>query len=154
MKALLVVSATLLVANVCANTYSSTVVPTADQVALGDLRRKVMETERAFATSMADRDLDAFASYVSEEAVFFGQETLRGRAEVVDGWRGFFDGPDAPFSWDPEQVELLSSRTLAHSSGPVLDANGERVGTFNSVWRLEEDGRWRVVFDKGCSCRA
>jgi ketosteroid isomerase-like protein len=41
-------------------------------------------------------------------------------------------------------------RTLALSSGPVRDASGRRVGTFNSVWRREGDGRWRVVFDKGC----
>jgi len=25
----------------------------------------------------------------------------------------------------------------------------ERWGTFNSVWRLHEDGEWRVVFDAG-----
>jgi ketosteroid isomerase-like protein len=29
-------------------------------------------------------------------------------------------------------------------------SGGLRVGTFNSVWRLEADGKWRIVFDKGC----
>jgi ketosteroid isomerase-like protein len=24
------------------------------------------------------------------------------------------------------------------------------MGTFNSVWRRESDGSWKVVFDKGC----
>jgi hypothetical protein len=42
------------------------------------------------------------------------------------------------------------SGTLAHSSGPVINRRGERVGTFNSVWRRESDGSWKVVFDKGC----
>jgi hypothetical protein len=36
------------------------------------------------------------------------------------------------------------------SSGPVRDPAGHQIGTFNSIWRLERDGRWRVVFDKGC----
>ena len=49
-----------------------------------------------------------------------------------------------------EVVEVLDSGGLALSSGPVLDAKGEWVGTFQSIWRLEPDGRWRVVFDKGC----
>ena len=77
---------------------------------------------------------------------------LRGREQVADGWKGFFEGAQAPFSWDPDHVEVLPSGTLALSSGPVFDPSGKRVGTFNSVWRLEADGRWRVVFDKGCSC--
>ena len=63
----------------------------------------------------------------------------------------FHDEAEAPFSWEPEVVEVLPSGTLAHSSGPVKDPQGTVVATFNSVWRLEADGRWRVVFDKGCS---
>jgi hypothetical protein len=61
----------------------------------------------------------------------------------------FFDGPTAPFSWEPEIVEVLPSGTLALSSGPVRDASGKRVGTFNSIWRREANGQWRVIFDKG-----
>lgn len=55
----------------------------------------------------------------------------------------------APFSWEPAEGEVLESGTLVLSSGPVRDPEGKRSGTFNSIWRLEADGRWRVVFDKG-----
>lgn len=116
-----------------------------------DLENQVRNAERAFARTMAERDVIAFSSFISEEAVFFGRRTLRGRTEIVDGWSAFFEGDDAPFSWEPDRVEVLPSGTLAHSSGPIRDPEGQQVGTFNSVWRLELDGRWRVVFDKGCS---
>jgi len=110
----------------------------------------VREREIAFAQTMADRDLDAFASFVSEEAVFFnGDQAIRGRAAVVEAWAPFFDGPLPPFAWAPDVVEVLESGRLALSSGPVTAANGEAVGRFNSVWRLDSDGVWRVVFDKG-----
>jgi ketosteroid isomerase-like protein len=67
----------------------------------------------------------------------------------------YFEGGAAPFSWAPETVEVLHSGDLAFSSGPVRNPAGERVGTFNSVWRRERDGRWQIVFDKGCpSCAA
>ncbi len=117
-----------------------------------DLQEQVRSAERAFAQTMADRDLEAFATFVSEEAIFFGgNEPLRGREAVVEGWRPYFQGTTAPFSWEPETVEVLESGTLAHSSGPIRDPQGNVGGTFNSVWRLEADGKWRVVFDGGCA---
>jgi ketosteroid isomerase-like protein len=100
---------------------------------------------------MADRDHAAFATFVAEEALFLGaQRVLRGRAAVAEGWKPYFEGAAAPFSWTPERVEVTDSGTLAISTGPVFDPGGARVGTFNSTWRLEKDGEWRVVLDVGC----
>jgi ketosteroid isomerase-like protein len=113
-----------------------------------ELARQVRAAETAFAKTRADRDWDAFTACVSGEAVFFGrQAVLRGRDAVADGWKPYFQGAKAPFSWQPEQVEALASGRLALSS---LDPEGKRIGTFQSIWRLEADGRWRIVFDKGC----
>lgn len=117
-----------------------------------ELARQVFAAESSFAHTMAARDAAAFATFVAEEAVFFGRsDAQRGKAAVVAAWQPFFAGPDAPFSWAPELVQVLESGTLALSSGPVRDPTGRQVGTFNSIWRLEADGRWRVVFDKGCA---
>jgi ketosteroid isomerase-like protein len=118
------------------------------------LAQQVRDAETAFATSMAQRDLIAFAKLIASDAVFFGEGALRGKEAVVAGWKRFFEGPTAPFSWSSASVEVLASGTLAHSSGPVLDKNGNQIGTFNSIWRREPDGSWKVVFDKGCdACR-
>lgn len=111
---------------------------------------QVLEAENAFARTMAERDVEAFAQFVSNEAVFFGDTAIhRGRAEVVRAWSPYFADEEAPFSWAPEVIEVLESGDLAHSSGPVFDQRGRLVGYFYSVWRLEPDGRWRVVFDRG-----
>ena len=115
-----------------------------------DLASEVRTAEQAFAATMAERDLDAFVSHLADEAVFFTGKVLRGAEEIATAWSPFFEGAAAPFSWEPEQVEVLDSGTLALSSGPVYDPEGNRIGTFNSIWRLDADGRWRVVFDKGC----
>jgi len=116
------------------------------------LRQQVEETERAFAQSMADRDFEAFTSFLADEAVFFsGKAPLRGKQAVSDAWQPYFEGPDAPFSWAPELVVVLDSGTLALSSGPVRNPAGTRVATFNSIWRLEPSGEWRIIFDKGSS---
>lgn len=121
-----------------------------------DLRQQVANAERAFARTMADRDLAAFTAMLSEDAVFFsGSKSLRGRRQVSGWWKRFYEKPDAPFSWEPEQIEVLDSGTLALSSGPVRDAEGKLIATFTSIWRLEAPGVWRIIFDKGndvCDC--
>jgi uncharacterized protein (TIGR02246 family) len=120
-----------------------------------DLEQQVREAETAFAATMANRDLQAFADFIAEDAIFFdGDRPNRGKQAVIAAWTPLYEKPQAPFSWKSLNVEVLADRTLAYSSGPVLDAQGRQVATFNSVWRRERDGRWRVVFDKGCSeCR-
>jgi ketosteroid isomerase-like protein len=122
----------------------------AGESTLDRLRQQVEDTERAFARTMADRDHAAFTSFLAAEAVFFsGEIPLRGRPQVAAAWAPYFAEPEAPFSWEPETVVVLDSGTLALSSGPVRDPAGQRFATFNSIWRLEPDGHWRIVFDKG-----
>lgn len=112
--------------------------------------QEVRETERAFARSMAERDFDAFVSFLSEEAVFFsGDMPIRGKQAVAERWAPYFAGDAAPFSWEPGQVEVLASGGLALSSGPVYDPAGKQIATFTSIWREESPGQWRIVFDRG-----
>lgn len=116
----------------------------------GTSRAEVKAREIAFAKTMADRDFDAFLTFISPEAVFFnGNEPLRGHEAISKAWAPFFEGEAAPFSWDPDVVEVLDSGRLAISSGPVRRPSGEVAGRFNSIWRKDKDGQWRVIFDKG-----
>jgi ketosteroid isomerase-like protein len=123
----------------------------AQQIDMAQRQQEVRARETAFAKSMADRDLAAFASFISPEAVFVGAGgTTRGPKDIAAAWKRFFDGPDAPFSWKPEAVEVLASGNLALSSGPVFDPKGQRIGTYNSTWRRDADNVWRIIFDNGC----
>jgi ketosteroid isomerase-like protein len=129
-------------------------------VAPGDLaalREQVFATERAFAKTMADRDFAAFTTFISTEAVFFARaKPLRGRDEITASWKRFYAGKEAPFSWEPAEVQVLDSGTLALSTGPVRDPAGKQFAIFTSVWRLEAPGTWRIILDKGedfCDCK-
>lgn len=122
-----------------------------------ELKQQVTDTERAFAATMKARDHAGFTSFVAEEAVFFsGPARLRGKDAIAKAWKRFYDKPAAPFSWEPDEVEVLDSGTLAISGGPVYDPSGKLIARFSSIWRLEAPGTWRVVFDRGtdvCDCR-
>jgi ketosteroid isomerase-like protein len=112
--------------------------------------RQVRDHEMAFARTMADRDVEAFAGFVSEEGIFLGGPApLRGREAVVSAWAPYFEGETPPFSWEPETVVVLDSGHLALSTGPVYDGQGRKTAIFTTTWREEEPGVWRVVFDRG-----
>ena len=123
---------------------------------LATLKQQVIAAERGFAKTMADRNHAAFASFLADETVFFtSTSALRGKQAVVDHWKRFYETPEAPFSWEPKDVEVLDSGTLALSAGPVRDPKGKHVANFQSIWRLEAPGVWKVIFDRGndqCDC--
>ena len=113
-------------------------------------KAEVFAAERAFAKAMADRDFTAFGRHVAGDTLFFGTAKVhRGRDAVLAAWKAFFDGPQVPFSWEPDQVEVLDSGQLALSTGPVRNPQGQVVARFNSIWMRQPDGRCLVVFDKG-----
>jgi ketosteroid isomerase-like protein len=126
------------------------------RASMAELQKQVADTERGFAKSMADRNHAAFMTFLSDEAIFFtGPTPLRGKQAVADAWKRFYEKPDAPFSWEPEIVQVLDSGTLALSSGSVRDPKGKHFATFSSIWRQEAPGVWRIIFDKGdvvCDC--
>src|SRR5687768_16835448 len=71
------------------------------------LRQQVRQAESGFAKAMADRDHARFTSYLAEDAVFFGNggSVHRGKAAVAASWRPLFEKPQAPFSWEPRDVD-------------------------------------------------
>jgi uncharacterized protein (TIGR02246 family) len=116
------------------------------------LVKQVIDTELAFARTMADRDHAAFASFLADEAVFLmGGKPQRGKAAVAEYWKRFYTDPKAPFSWKPDHVQVLDSGGLAASTGPVFDPDGKLFARFYSTWRREDSGTWRIVFDDGCN---
>jgi ketosteroid isomerase-like protein len=128
-------------------------VPPPPAVDVDALTREVAATETAFAQSMADRDFEAFASHIADDAIFVnGRTPLRGKAVILADWKKYFEGP-APFSWTPETVVVLDDGSLAQTKGPVYDAAGKPILEFRSTWRREADGSWKIVFDDGaCRC--
>ncbi len=114
------------------------------------VQEQVANVERAFAATMKARDHAAFAAFLSDEAVFSGgTQPLRGKQAVAEEWKKFFTKPSAPFTWEPDEVEVLASGTLAKTSGPVHGPDGKLIARFSSVWRLEAPNTWRIVFDGG-----
>src|SRR6188474_1886055 len=61
---------------------------TPQRASLDELRKQVADTERAFARTMAERNFNAFTSFLADDAVFYaGQKPIRGKQAVADDWK-------------------------------------------------------------------
>lgn len=124
--------------------------------AVADVVDDVRCREIGFSQSVENRDLEAFRSFLDADARFVAASVLRGVDQVAEAWSIFFDAGPPSIKWRPQVVEVLEDGKLALSRGPfisvALNADGETIeswGTFNSIWRLNDDGEWRIVFDAG-----
>ena len=109
----------------------------------------VKAAEIAFAKTMADRRFDRFGDFVADDAVFNGNKPHIGKLAVLDAWKGFFAGAQAPFSWAPDAIAPTADGRYAVSTGLARDASGKVISRFTSIWRRDADGHWRVVADQG-----
>lgn len=124
--------------------------------ALADLEADVRCREIGFSKSVETLDIALFTSFIDADARFVGGGVMRGPEAISAAWSVFFDAGGPSIVWRPKYVEVLEDGKLALTRGPyrmvTRDEDGnetEQWGTFNSVWRLNADGEWRVVFDAG-----
>jgi ketosteroid isomerase-like protein len=119
----------------------------------------LVASERAFAAmSVAKGMKDAFLTYLAEDGVVFRPTATNGR----QAWEAR-PPSTATLMWEPSFAEVSSAGDLGYTTGPwefhpAADSAGtpappERYayGHFNSVWKRQKGGVWRVVADIGVS---
>lgn len=124
--------------------------------AFADPAEDVRCREIAFSQSVEAQDLARFRSFIDDDARFVGNAVSRGPTAIADAWSVFFTEKGPQIKWRPQFVEVLEDGKLALTRGPyrmvTTDEDGKKTsqwGTFNSVWRMQADDEWRVVFDAG-----
>ena len=124
--------------------------------ALADPVDDVRCREIGFSLAAEARDAARFAAFIDPDARFVSNHVMRGPVDIVEAWGPFFADGGPAIKWRPQFVEVLADGSLALTRGPyrmrVADEDGstsESWGTFNSTWRKQPNGGWKVVFDAG-----
>lgn len=117
----------------------------------------LIATERAFAAlSVAKGMKEAFLTYLAEGSVVF-------QPGAVDGRKAWEAKPAsaATLKWEAAFAAVSSEGDLGYTTGPweyrpPADTAGTpappesyRYGQFNTVWKREKKGGWRVIADIG-----
>ena len=123
---------------------------------VADSRHDVQCREIGFSKSVEVQDAKLFRLFIDPDARFVGNSVAKGVDAIAERWSAFFKADGPSIKWRPQFIEVLEDGKLALTRGPyrmtATDEDGKQTeywGTFNSVWRLGDDGQWRVVFDAG-----
>jgi ketosteroid isomerase-like protein len=113
--------------------------------------KSLVRAELAFSRlSEAQGIRTAFLANFAEEAIVF-------RPRPVLGLKLYRDRTSIPgyLSWGPAYAFVAASGELGYTTGPY-EMRKEKAddpvtgrGHFISIWRLQKDGEWKVVFDSG-----
>ena len=117
----------------------------------------LMEADRAFSAAVAGGGSEAWASWFTEDGAIVreGDGEIRGRADVQAAMASL-DAPGVRLTWDPIRADIAASGDLGWTTGgwvsEVTDAEGlvtTNQGVYVSIWRLQDDGTWKVAMDLG-----
>jgi ketosteroid isomerase-like protein len=120
-----------------------------------EAKKEILETERHFALMLAKEGIaESFHYYADENAVIKrGNELISGKEKIGEYYRSL--APDSSqLSWTPGFIGVSGDGTLGYTYGKYVvtqyDKNGKPVeteGIFHTVWKRQEDGTWKYVWD-------
>jgi len=121
-----------------------------------------LEAERAAlraadqAWSQSTSDLDLFMSYFADDAVAAlpDAEPAQGKQAIRILYSGIFRTPGFALKWTSTRVDVAESGAFGYTLGTfeltLQDSGGKthaRTGKYQTVWRKQPDGQWKVVAD-------
>ena len=119
-------------------------------------REELLKVDREWAQVAATRDLERIVSYWTDDAVIYtpGEAPVAGKEAIRKYVGASLALPGFAITWTPARAEVSKSGDLGYTIGsnaitlPVAQGGSATVeGRYVTVWRKEQDGRWRCVID-------
>ncbi|MFZ0735196.1 MAG: nuclear transport factor 2 family protein [Candidatus Sulfotelmatobacter sp.] len=113
--------------------------------------------EAEFMRAAAEKGSKGYLSYYADDAVEVpnGAPAIEGKVNIAKSM-GFLDDPNSRLTWSPTGGDISSSGDLGYTYGTYefhsKDKEGKagvEYGKYTSIWKLQKDGRWKVVLDMG-----
>jgi ketosteroid isomerase-like protein len=124
-----------------------------DQTIIQKWKDEIVSTEKDFAEMAAEKGLhEAFVAFAAEDAVLMrNNEVVVGKNNID----AFYEGRNTTgLNWKPDFVDVSSSGDLGYTYGQYtftysdsLGNSNESKGIFHTVWKRQNDGTWKFVWD-------
>jgi ketosteroid isomerase-like protein len=118
-------------------------------------KNAILQTERDFEDMVATKGVaEGFAFYADDSAVVQRRDSLiRGKAAIGRNYRNW-RYTNVVLKWTPGFVDVSASGDLGYTYGryffSAIDSTGAVIrdsGIFHTVWKRQENGTWRYVWD-------
>lgn len=120
---------------------------------------ELMDADRAFARDAAERGLDGWVSWFSDDAARFSPDgkIFRGLEAIREQDAAIFADPAIRLVWDPTGGGVFDDGDHGFTVGRyevVQSTEGAPPATLSrggyvSIWRRDASGGWKVILDTG-----
>jgi ketosteroid isomerase-like protein len=116
-------------------------------------KKEISDTEATFAQMAKEEGMNkAFLAFAADDAVLMrGNELIESKAAIAEYMKG---QNSKGLAWSPEFVDVAKSGDMGYTYGYYTfnyeDQEGnpaEARGVFHTVWKRQEDGSWKFVWD-------
>lgn len=120
------------------------------------VKQEIFQTEKAFEKMSSEEGIqNAFYFFAADSAVIKRQNDtlIIGKENIKD----YYSNPAfkmAKVTWTPDFIDVSESGDMAYSYGKYLwviwnaeSDTAEFEGVFQTVWKRQEDGKWKYVWD-------
>ena len=124
-----------------------------------DNTETLRQLEAEFMKATAEHGSQGYLSYYADDAVEVpdGAPILQGK-ESISRTMGFLDNKQNHLTWTPVGADISASGDLGYTYGNYefrsTGKDGKPVveyGKYNTIWKKQHDGAWKVVLDMGNS---
>jgi len=115
------------------------------------------QLEGEFMKAAAEKGSQGYLSYYADDAVEVpnGGPIIAGKVNIAPGM-AFLDDKNNRLTWTPVGGDISASGDLGYTYGTFefrsKDKEGKPTvdsGKYTSIWKLQEDGSWKMVLDMG-----
>lgn len=120
------------------------------------IKKEIADAEKAFETMVKVKGVaEAFAYFADSNAIIKrGNDTLIKGKEAIRNFYADDYFKTATVSWSPDFIDVSGNGDMAYTYGKYVwrskDSLGnpqEFKGIFHTVWKKQDDGSWRYVWD-------
>ena len=116
----------------------------------------ILKADEDFNRSVADRNREAFLALIADQVTFGGggPGELKGKDAIWKAWSTFFDPKGPTLTWHPSKGDVLAGGDVGYTTGfserRAPDGSVHK-GNYLTVWKKQQDGSWKAIFDTGSS---
>jgi len=112
----------------------------------------LMQADRQFDLDTASGGAQAWVSYFAPNGVMLlgNDPAISGHDEILKAMQGAL--ATSTLRWQPTRAGFIVPDQLGFTTGRYQSQRQGapvRPGTYMTVWRRQDDGQWKVIFDTG-----